>query len=478
MENLFLTLLNMSLTAGWMILAVLLLRLLFRKAPKVITLSLWLLVGLRLVLPFFPESPLSLVPSAHPVPREIALSQRPAIESGLSWVDGAVNPILDAHLSPAVGNSVNPLQVVTAVVSALWAAGVLAMLLYALVSTLRLRRRVAASVAVEPGVFICDDIDTPFLLGLFRPRIYLPSALDEDAKACVLAHEKAHRRNGDHWLKPLAFAILAVHWMNPLVWVAYILLCRDLELFCDERVIRAMDEAERKTYSRVLLDCSAPHRSLTACPVAFGETSVKARVKAVLNYKRPRFWIIAAAVLAAVAAAVLLLTNPLSSGHVRHKEPGIRVGDIEVWPPEGLTITEREDGFTAGFGDEPAGNVFQVLIHAQDPDKRIPLTSQEFVDWVTADGETLSENWVSSQLVRSADRFRRVTVDETIKIDGVPALHTCIEMEVGDESMWLDWVSFLVDGAQYEINSMWTENAPQELAEAIQQASKDIRINK
>ncbi|MBQ9859972.1 MAG: hypothetical protein IJO76_04770 [Clostridia bacterium] len=310
MENVFLWVLNTSLSACWVVLAVLLARLLMKKAPKWLGSVLWALVALRLLCPISIESMLSLVPSSQPIPSDTAFSDTPLVDTGLPPVDAVVNPILSETLTPSVGDSVNPSQVLLFAAAVLWVAGMLVMGVYTLVTTLRLRRQVRESVSLRDNIRLCDNLSTPFILGVFRPRIYLPSHLTEEQMEYVIAHEQAHLRRRDHWWKPLGYLLLAVHWFNPLLWVAYILLCRDIESACDERVVRDMEREERLLYSETLLACSMPRRLVTACPLAFGENGVKQRIKAVLYYKKPALWILIAGVVTIAVVAVCFLTNP------------------------------------------------------------------------------------------------------------------------------------------------------------------------
>ena len=310
MEALFLKLLNMSITAGWIVLAVVLLRLLLKKAPKWISCLLWVLVGLRLILPFSFESKVSVVPSTETVPQEIIYSQAPTINSGVPFVNNSVNPVISESLAPEVGASVNPIQIVIFVATIVWCIGVAGMLIYALISYLRVKHKVRISAPLRENIYICDNIGTPFILGVFKPKIYLPSELPEREAEYVIAHEKSHLKRRDHLWKPIGFALLTVYWFNPLLWLGYVLLCRDIELACDERVIKNMDAEEKKAYSTALLDCSIPRRMISACPLAFGEVDVKNRIKSVLNYKKPAFWIIVVAIIACIVAAVCLLTDP------------------------------------------------------------------------------------------------------------------------------------------------------------------------
>ena len=311
MAAVFLKLLNLSISASWLVLAVLVLRLISKRSPKWVNVLLWGIVALRLVLPFSIESALSLIPSAETVsPAAVQFDPAPTITSGVSVIDNAVNPSLSEHFSAVPTASVNPLYVWTEIAGWVWLIGLGAMLLYALVSYLRLRRRVSVSLPIQDHIYLCDAISSPFILGVVKPRIYLPSGLDEVQRQNVLAHEQAHLARRDHWWKPLGFALLAVYWFTPVLWLAYTLLCRDIELACDERVIRTMDESAVKTYSTVLLACSMPHKAAITCPLAFGEVGVKERVKNALHYKKPAFWVVAASVAVCVVVAVCFLTNP------------------------------------------------------------------------------------------------------------------------------------------------------------------------
>ena len=311
MAAVFLKLLNLSISASWLVLAVLVLRLISKRSPKWVNVLLWGIVALRLVLPFSIESALSLIPSAETVsPAAVQFDPAPTITSGVSVIDNAVNPSLSEHFAAVPTASVNPLYVWAYLAGWVWLIGLAAMLAYALVSYLRLRRRVSVSLRVRENIYLCDAISSPFILGVVKPRIYLPSGLDEVQRQNVLAHEQAHLARRDHWWKPLGFALLAVYWFNPVLWLAYALLCRDIELACDERVIRTMDESAVKTYSTVLLACSIPRKAVITCPLAFGEVGVKERVRNALHYKKPAFWVVAASVAVCVVVAVCFLTNP------------------------------------------------------------------------------------------------------------------------------------------------------------------------
>lgn len=313
MEQVFLKLLNTSITAGWFILAVVLLRLLLKKAPKSIFRILWILVGIRLICPISPESVFSLIPSAQTVSTEILYTENPEIRSGINSLNQLVNPVISESLAPETGASVNPMQVIVYISSILWMIGMIVIVLYGCISEIHLRRRVSQAVLLRDNLWQSEAVTSPFVLGLLRPRIYLPFHLNEDNAVHVIAHEQAHIKRHDHWIKPAAFLLLAIYWFNPLLWLAYSLLCRDIELACDEYVIKEFDLGNRKAYSEALLACSIPHRSIAACPLAFGEVGVKQRVKNILNYKKPALWIIIAAAAVCIAAAVCFLTNPKKS---------------------------------------------------------------------------------------------------------------------------------------------------------------------
>ncbi len=313
METVFLKILNMSIAAGWLILAVTVLRLFMKKAPGWAHCILWLMVAVRLICPVSFESVWSLIPSRETVSSEIIYSQTPFINSGVPAINSAVNPVLRESFTPDPAASVNPLQVWMFIAALVWILGAEAMLVYAMVSYWRLYRKVRAAVPAGPGVWVCDEVETPFILGVVHPKIYLPSYMNggnENEMVHVLAHERAHLKRRDHWWKPFGYLLLAVYWFNPMVWLAYILFCRDIELACDEKVVREYSLEERKAYSGALLSCSISHKRVAACPLAFGETDVKERVRTVLYYKKPGFWAIVAAAVVCVIVAVCFLTNP------------------------------------------------------------------------------------------------------------------------------------------------------------------------
>ena len=311
MSDLFLKILNLGITASYVMAAVMLVRLIFRKkAPKKLICALWLLVGVRLVCPFSLESVLSLIPSAETVPPEIVSSPAPQITSGFAAFNSVVNPVLSEAFAPIPEQSVSPMQVLTEVGAWVWLAGVIAVCLYGLISYIKLKRKMSDAVLLSGNIFQSEKVESPFILGFIRPKIYLPFTLSDADRENVIAHETAHIKRKDHIIKPLAFLLLAVYWFNPLVWVSDVLLCRDIELACDERVVKDLSEDNRKEYAKSLLDCAVKRKSIAACPLAFGEVGVKTRIKGVMHYKKPAFWVILITVAAIIVTSVCFLTNP------------------------------------------------------------------------------------------------------------------------------------------------------------------------
>lgn len=312
MDDVFLKLVNLSISASWLILAVLVLRVVLKKAPKWVMPLLWGVVALRLVCLFSIESALSLIPSAETIPSEIVTETREPVLYEQATLDIVTNPTLPSAAEVPVGVTRQQAQVDFNIYSVLWLAGMAALLVHALVSAGKLKRKLATAILLRDNIYESEFVDSPFVFGVVKPNIYLPMHMDEGTAAYVIAHERAHLAHRDHWWKVLGYLVLALHWFNPLVWVAYILFCRDIELACDEKVVKGLDGAARADYSQALLSCAAPKRAVAACPLAFGEGNIKTRVKSALHYKKPAFWVAAAAVLAVVIVAVCFLTNPRS----------------------------------------------------------------------------------------------------------------------------------------------------------------------
>lgn len=345
MDKLFLQIFNTAITAGWLVLAVLMARLLLKKAPAWIKCALWALVALRLVWPFSLESVLSLLPSTEVIPQSQLYVPAPQVHTGISALNAAINPGFSEAFQAAPTNSVNPLQVALWIAGLIWVLGVVAMVVYAIVSYLRLYRQVRIRVPAEEGVYLCDQIHTPFILGIFKPKIYLPSDLPKEKWDSILAHERAHLVRRDHWWKPLGFVLLTVFWFHPLLWLAYILLCRDVELACDERVIKGFSSEEKQAYSAALLECSIPLRWITACPLAFGETGVKQRIRAMLHYKKPTLWILLVALVVSSALVVCFLTDPVKSSQGNFDPNADVPGPAEFWKEVSQVIGNETGSF-------------------------------------------------------------------------------------------------------------------------------------
>ena len=325
MGDIFLKLLNMSITAGWLILAVLCIRLLFRKIPKWVNCLLWGVVAIRLICPFSIESPFSILPSTEPIKSSTVVEGEiqnfiPSIDSRLTIVKNTINPMLTETFAYNESDSVAPLQVVTFAAGLVWCCGMVLLIICAMGSVVKLHKLVNEAVCVRENIYICDAVKSPFILGIFRPRIYFSSALREREMDYILAHESAHLKRKDHWWKALGYLLLCIHWFNPLCWVAYSLLCKDIELACDEKAAKNMIFHEKKEYAKVLLSCAGQRSLVMVCPLAFGEVGVKERVKSVLNYKKPTVWIMMATAAVFVILAVCFLTNP-TKGDVELQNP-------------------------------------------------------------------------------------------------------------------------------------------------------------
>jgi len=310
MSQIFLSIINMSISASYIVLAVLLLRLLLKKAPKWITVVLWSIVAVRLVCPFSIESVLSLIPSAETVSPDIMMDRTPEINTGIPILNQAINSVISGSFTPDPGTSANPLQLWIPTFAVIWIVGMVALLIYTVISYAKVKRKIGTAVLIRDNIYQSENVVSPFVLGIIKPKIYLPFNMNDKDMEHVVAHETAHIRRKDHLWKPLGFLLLTLHWFNPLMWLGYVLLCRDIELACDEKVIKELDHDARADYSQALLTCSVNRRMIAACPLAFGEVGVKDRVKSVLSYKKPAFWIIIVAIVACIAVAVCFLTNP------------------------------------------------------------------------------------------------------------------------------------------------------------------------
>lgn len=460
MSALFLKLLNLSIMAGWLILAVLVARVCLKKAPKYIRCILWGLVGIRLVFPFSIESIFSLLPSGKVIESEIVYDRTPTINSGITVIDNVTNNIMAESFTPNIADSVNPLQVVTFVVSNLWILGMVVMLIYCIISYILVYRKVFDAVKLEENVYECERVSTPFVLGVIKPRIYIPYHMDEVAREYIVAHEKAHIKRGDHIIKLCGFLILAVYWFNPLVWIAYIMLCRDIELACDEKVMKSIGETQKQHYSKVLLEYSVSPKRIAACPLTFGEVAVKQRIKNVLNYKKPAFWIIAISLIACVAVAVCFMTSPKEkldggefSGEVATKTEdrlllmvddklyyctgleseasakcGVMDGTIETTVEKGEIPTENnQSNFGTGYGWQRS-NLYEIEVF-------MPYNSMEN-KWMrfVEEGKTVGETaFDEATVLVEADQIFSITMVEgdtgrEIKTSSLMSDNTMLEL--------------------------------------------------
>lgn len=356
MERIFFYILTMSLTASLLTIAVLALRLLLKRTPKALFCILWGFVAIRLIFPFSPESPFSLIPASltatnpslserisftdeqnvtenktyetpqtgenasdaipfFPLETDLSTTGTASSEEALTLPEGSIVAPLPVTDTAFTESDTIFLRGVSLFANVLWPVGILVMLLYAGVSYLRIHKKTKETMPLSDNVFLCDHTATPFILGIFRPRIILPSSIRPEEAEHVIAHEKAHLKRLDHIWKPLGFVLLSFYWFNPVLWIAYIYLCKDIELACDERVIQRMDTNEIKSYSSTLLHYSISRKTVSFCPLAFGEVHVKKRIKNVLHYKRPAFWVMLLAVVSCIAVAICFLTNPM------HKKP-------------------------------------------------------------------------------------------------------------------------------------------------------------
>ena len=399
MNELFLKIINMSISASWLVLAVLILRFVLKKAPKWINVLLWGIVAIRLICPFSFESTLSLIPSAETIPLNIGMDTTPTINSGISAINNAVNPIISQSNTPMAGASVNLLQITIGIYEYIWIFGMIALALYTAISYWRLRRKVDTAVRYKDNIFQSENVSFPFVLGIIKPRIYLPFKMNGQYLEHVVAHEQAHICRKDHWWKPLGFLLLMIHWFNPLMWLAYVLLCRDIELACDEKVIKELGNEQRGDYTQALVACSINRRMIAACPLAFGEVSVKERVKSVMNYKKPAFWVIIISVIVCVGVAVCFLTNPKQDSYTLRivvpagsqekfvytdEEVSTIRNSIKIWSGDGLGDTEvllspvnktTETGYTATYlthgmpveFDAEKNTWFKIGVNMQNP---------------------------------------------------------------------------------------------------------------
>lgn len=392
MADIFLKIVNMSISAGWIVLAVLLLRIVLKKAPKWITVLFWGIVAVRLVCPFSIESVFSLIPSTETINPEIMMDGIPEINTGIPVINNTLNhtlnPSLGGAFTPEPAAGANPLQMWISVLAVIWFVGMIALLTYTLISYWCLRRKVDTAVLLRENIFQSERVSSPFVFGIVKPKIYLPFGMCKQDAEHVIAHERAHIRRKDNWWKPLGFVLLALHWFNPLMWIGYVLLCRDIEFACDERVIKELNHEQKADYSQTLLSCSVNRRMISACPLAFGGLQVRRRVKSVLAYRKPAVSLVLAAVLAGGVVAVCFLTDP-------------KVGaDAPVSAPEDTSAPETDAEGPAipdGSGGKPAGT----------PEEAQP-GKESLADWMSANDRYSPEY----------ERMLKMSLDEWLEAFG------------------------------------------------------------
>ncbi len=350
MKELFLEIVSMSVSACWLVPAVLVVRLILKKAPRWINVLLWGIVAIRLICPFSLESTFSLIPDAEILPQQVISGYSSDVQTGIAYSDNQMSdyPVNDNYEEVIVSAN-NGSDIVT-VLTIVWGIGVLFMAVYTITSYWLLHRKIDTAVLLRDNICQSENVDSPFVLGIIKPRIYLPFNLDKYNLKYIVAHEQAHICRKDHWWKPLGFLLLTIHWFNPLIWLAYGLLCKDIELACDEKVIKELDNEQRADYTQALVAFSVSHRMIAACPLAFGEVGVKERVKAVMNYRKPAFWMIALAILLCGVVALCFLTNPENNNDISPDGIGI---EASVNPEEmGIEATANLSEMNGGIPDE------------------------------------------------------------------------------------------------------------------------------
>ncbi|MBR4072282.1 MAG: hypothetical protein IKK26_06990, partial [Clostridia bacterium] len=449
MTNAFLTVFNLSITASWMVVAVLLCRIIFRKAPKNLFCILWLLVGLRLALPFSIESVFSLIPSAQTIPPEIVYQASPEIQTGFGPINDVINPILNENFAATPQYSANPIQILIGVASYIWIIGTALVIIYGIISYTVLKIKVRDAVPAENNIRLSEKVSTPFILGFINPKIYIPVNMDENNLQYILAHEKAHIKRCDHLIKPIGFALLAVYWFNPVMWLAYIFLCRDIELACDEKVVRDFAADEKARYASALLDCSISRKYITACPLAFGEVGVKQRIKNALNYKKPMLWIIIAAVISAIIITVCFMTNPKNE-ESPHSDSFTEESTTENDPEIYLNWDMREIGYAPGlakymFGEEDSNGCIKISIDkfeeflsqlSKNPLKDIT----DPIEKVYFENNLLLAVYYTSGSGSNTYSIENVYIDHNSKTITVSVLKTIPEAGTTDMSGWLGFV--------------------------------------
>lgn len=368
MTDVFLQLIRMSISASWIVLAVIFLRALLKKGPKWINPILWGIVGVRLLIPFSIKSPISLIP-----------------RNSISYVEAVFSQTVPAQAADAMTHPLSAPSILP-IVSMVWMAGVICILTYTLVSCMRLNRQINTAVLLRENIFQSEHVKSAFVFGLVRPRIYLPFAISEKESQAMIAHEKAHIARGDHLTKQLAFLLAAVYWFNPMLWIAFALFCRDIEFACDEKVIRELDLDQRASYSEALLARSSTYSAVFAYPLFFGEVGIKGRVERILNYKAPTRGLIAVAVGSCLVLAVCFLTEPVYAQSDRFTSPGVSDGTryYLTIPVENVALLEISTPYGSGgcapggTGVFPANNaVWLELLDGCDDLRGVTITAYD-----------------------------------------------------------------------------------------------------
>ena len=488
MQSVFLELVKLSLVGSLFAAAVMLVRLVFRKAPKWLFCILWGVVALRLICPVSIESNVSLVPDRLATGQIITnigneyigdvdiiyesnAGYSNAIEAGRQPIysnDGyyVVTEKDSLEAPKTVGQTVYP------VLSWIWVAGMILMLTYTAVSYLLLRRKMEEATQLRNNIWQCEQVDSPFVLGFIKPRIYLPYAISDSDMVNVIAHEQAHIGRRDHWWKPIGFLLLSIHWFNPVLWLAYILLCRDVEAACDEKVIKHMEKDEMRAYSTALLHCSVHRRRIAACPLAFGEVGVKERIKRVMNYKKPAFWIIILVVVVSIVVSTLLLTNPTTGNSQIRKivnqkgytifEQKIETITLSV-PVSGLSerifseeSVEFSDGEIIAYQDETATIYLKSAQLSNEGSDRLYFCFDFIFDLPKDGGKTIYPFEVQTNGLTDAVRV----IDGSIRADN----------KVFDTAVW--------DRGQGSFEKIWFYVSTDALEAAEGKIAFDIQINK
>lgn len=416
MASVFMKIVNMSISASWLVLAVLVIRIVLKKAPKWVHVILWGIVGLRMMMPFSVESVFSLIPSSETISKAPD-APRPLLDSGISIVDNRVNDYLGDHYFEGVSKPTGHFLDITNIFAIIWIVGIVLLLSYTIISYIRVRDKVKTAVLLRENIYQSELVVSPFVLGLIKPRIYLPFQMNEEDMTHVIAHEQSHISRKDYLWKPVGFLLLTIHWFNPLMWLGYVLLCRDIELACDEKVIRKFDVEQKAGYSQALLSCSVNRRMITACPLAFGETSVKERVSAVLNYRKPAIWLVVFAVIISSIIAVCFLTNPVS-----HRLKNIEQHELDVMLQEKTTAL-MSDGETNQYIGTVPKELLQELLDLKVSRREVsPSRSEDrdksntlILNLPTDSEQLVMSSYVAGTCIHFNSDFSEVWINDGVK---------------------------------------------------------------